>query len=65
MILSHNEDQHSYVYKIFSRFLSLVLKETKAGPRSSGTPVLVYNRNNLDFLSKLPPQILTELSKNL
>ena len=43
----------------------MALKETKAGPRSSGTPVIVYNRNNLDFLSKLPPQILTELSKNV
>ena len=27
-------------------FLSMALKETKAGPRSSGTPVLAYNRNN-------------------
>ena len=63
-ILAHDEDQHSYVYKILSWFLSMALKETKAGPRSSGTPVLVYNRNNLDFLSKLPSQILTELSKN-
>ena len=43
----------------------MALKETKAGPRSSVTPVLAYNRNNLDFLSKLPPQILTELSKNV
>ena len=43
----------------------MALKETKAGPRSSGTPVLDYNRNNPDFLSKLPLQILTELSKNV
>ena len=65
MILAHDEDQHSYVYKIFSCFLSMALKETKAGPRSSGTPVLVYNRNNLNFLSKLPPKISREFSKNV
>ena len=27
----------------------MAFKATKAWPRSSGTPVLVYNRNNLDF----------------
>ena len=28
-------------------FLSIALKQTKAGPRSSGTPVLVYVYNDL------------------
>ena len=30
-------------------FLSIALKETKAGPRSSGTPVLVKNNFELSF----------------
>ena len=25
---------------------------------------IIYNRNNLDFLSMQPPQILTEVSEN-
>ena len=33
-ILAHEEDQYTY-------FLSIALKQTKAGPRSSGTPFLV------------------------
>ena len=34
MILAHEEDQ-------YTDFLSITLKQTKAGPRSSGTPFLV------------------------
>ena len=41
-ILAHEENQYSYVYKILGQFLSKALKQTKAGPRSSGTPFLVY-----------------------
>ena len=33
-ILAHKEDQ-------YTDFLSVALKQTKAGPRSSGTPFLV------------------------
>ena len=33
-ILAHEEDQ-------YTDFLSIALKQTKAGPRSSGTPFLV------------------------
>ena len=33
-ILAHEEDQ-------YTDFLSVALKQTKAGPRSSGTPFLV------------------------
>ena len=29
----------------YGRFLSIALKQTKAGPRSSGIPVLVYFNN--------------------
>ena len=36
MILVHEEDQ-------YTDFLSIVLKQTKAGPRSSETPFLVGN----------------------
>ena len=35
-ILAHEEDQ-------YTDFSSIALKQTKAGPRSSGTPVLVVN----------------------
>ena len=41
-ILAHEENQYSYVYKIFGRFLSKALKQTKARPRSLGTPFLVF-----------------------
>ena len=34
-ILAHEEDQ-------YTDFLSIALKQTKARPRSSGTPFLVY-----------------------
>ena len=34
-ILAHEEDQ-------YTDFLSIALKQTKAGPRSSGTPLLVF-----------------------
>ena len=34
-ILTHEENQYSYAYKILGHFLSKVLKQTKAGPRSS------------------------------
>ena len=37
-ILTHEENQYSYVYKILGQlFLSKALKQTKAGPRSSET----------------------------
>ena len=35
-ILAHEEDQ-------YTDFLSIAVKQTKAGPRSSGNPFLVYN----------------------
>ena len=35
-ILAHKEDQ-------YTDFLSIALRQTKAGPRSSGTPFLVVN----------------------
>ena len=41
-ILAHEENQYSYVYKMLGHFLSKALKQTKARPRSSGTPFLVY-----------------------
>ena len=37
-IPAHEENQYSYVYKILGQFLSKALKQTKTGPRSSGTP---------------------------
>ena len=40
-ILAHEENQYSYICKILGNFLSKALKQTKAGPRSSGTPFLV------------------------
>ena len=41
-ILAHELDQYSYIqYKSLGWILSVALKQTKAGPRSSGTPVLV------------------------
>ena len=40
-ILAHEEDQYSYVYKILSQFLCKAPTQTKAGPRSSGTPFLI------------------------
>ena len=40
-ILAHEDNQYSYVNKILGHFLSKALKQTKAGPRSSGTPLLV------------------------
>ena len=42
MILAHEGNQYSYVYKILGHFLSKALKQTKAGPRSSGTRFLVF-----------------------
>ena len=40
--MAHEENQYSYVYKIMGQFLSNALKQTKARPRSSGTPFLVF-----------------------
>ena len=37
-ILAHEEDQ-------YTDFLSIALKQSKAGPRSSGTPFLVFVMN--------------------
>ena len=42
-ILVHKENQYNYVYKIFGHFLSKALKQTKAGPRNSGTLFLIYD----------------------
>ena len=41
--LAHELDQYSYIqYKILSRIVVYIaIKQTKAGPKSSGTPVLV------------------------
>ena len=41
-ILAHEENQYSNVYKILGQFLSKAFKQTKARPRSSGTPFLVH-----------------------
>ena len=41
-ILAHEEDQYTVMFtKYQANFLSNALKQTKAGPRSSGTPFLV------------------------
>ena len=40
-ILAKEENQYSFVYKILGYFLSKAHKQTKAGPRISGTPFLV------------------------
>ena len=40
-ILAHEENLYSYVYKYKANVLSKALKQTEAGPRSSGTPFLV------------------------
>ena len=38
-ILAHKEDQYTVMFrKYLADFLSVALKQTKAGPRSSGTP---------------------------
>ena len=50
-ILAHEENQYSYVYKILDQLLSKALKQTKAGPQSSGTPFLVI------FIFKYPDSI--------
>ena len=41
-ILAHEEDQ-------YTDFLSIALKQTKAGPQSSGTPFLVFKDINYSF----------------
>ena len=41
-ILADEENQYKYVFKLNGRILSIALKQTKAGSRSLGTPVLVH-----------------------
>ena len=50
MILAHEEDQ-------YTDFLSIALKQTKAGPRSSGTPFLVLSVFNY-YISIITPMYL-------
>ena len=50
----YEEVQYSYVYKILGRIFfvefCLALKQTKAGPRGSGTPVLVLPNFNRTYI---------------
>ena len=43
-IPANEEDKYTFMFEKYSAdFWSVALKQTKAGPRSSGTPVLVNN----------------------
>ena len=44
-MLAHEEDQYTVMFrKYWADLLSIALKQTKAGPRSSGTPFQVITK---------------------